>query len=405
MLTMPFLTDLDSRATIKGSRDPLGIQQIWTRFGRHVVGNLTTVTTSVRDFTTLLLGYYFAEQVARDLGAGSELATFLKWEQLAAYSRFFVNKDDRFRGTERVKKNLSSGSRITLSADPADQILGNQKIYGLWGLYTGPARTSYLVEGDPTRLTPAAFEHVESVYLPLLTNAGAAVPRRICDALAQRATRIDLAKGGAQMAKAVGRVLQRDLLAKDREFFQFHLRDGGPLDTEKATNERQSQLAQLLENTLDQEDFQWSPAAVANLVKSARAKGEGWHPLADRLQRIRTCEAVLAPVSALFIHLLGLNGKPVDGVIDRLRTAWGNAVRSVDVSEFRELRAEIDLPDIEHVIHYDLPMNPEVLERRRGRFDRFGRMVPCTMYLLRDESGAIPNEAKWLDAIRQRDCN
>jgi hypothetical protein len=54
MLTTPFLTDLDSRAAVKGSRDPLGIQPIWTRLGRHVVGNLTTVSNSVRDFTTLL---------------------------------------------------------------------------------------------------------------------------------------------------------------------------------------------------------------------------------------------------------------------------------------------------------------------------------------------------------------
>jgi hypothetical protein len=67
MLRTPFLTDLDSRAAVKGSRDPLGIQQIWTRLGRTVVGNLTTVSNSVRDFTTLLVGYYFTEQLAKDL--------------------------------------------------------------------------------------------------------------------------------------------------------------------------------------------------------------------------------------------------------------------------------------------------------------------------------------------------
>lgn len=71
MLSTPFLTDLDSRAAVKGSRDPLGIQSIWTRLGRHVVGNLTTVTNSVRDFTTTLLGYYFAERVADDVGPGT----------------------------------------------------------------------------------------------------------------------------------------------------------------------------------------------------------------------------------------------------------------------------------------------------------------------------------------------
>lgn len=83
MLRTPFLTDLDSHA-VKGSRDPLGIQQIWTRLGQTVVGNLTTVSNSVRDFTTLLVGYYFTEQLAKDLGVGSELSVFLKWEQLAA---------------------------------------------------------------------------------------------------------------------------------------------------------------------------------------------------------------------------------------------------------------------------------------------------------------------------------
>src|SRR5918998_3531051 len=103
MLMTPFLTDLDSRAAVKGSRDPLGIQQVWTRLGRNVVGNLTTVSNSVRDFTTLLLGYYFAERIADEKGPGTEQATFLKWEQLAAYARAAVNRDYAFRGTDRVR--------------------------------------------------------------------------------------------------------------------------------------------------------------------------------------------------------------------------------------------------------------------------------------------------------------
>ncbi|MFZ6183942.1 hypothetical protein [Nannocystis pusilla] len=69
MLTTPFLTQLDSRAAIKGSRDPLGVQSIWSRLGHRVVANLTTVSNSVRDFTVLLLGYYFAERVADEGGA------------------------------------------------------------------------------------------------------------------------------------------------------------------------------------------------------------------------------------------------------------------------------------------------------------------------------------------------
>ncbi len=37
MLTVPFLTELDSRAAVNGSRDPLGVKSIWPRLGRQVV--------------------------------------------------------------------------------------------------------------------------------------------------------------------------------------------------------------------------------------------------------------------------------------------------------------------------------------------------------------------------------
>src|SRR5262249_32473908 len=111
---MPFLTDLDSRAAIKGSRDPPRLQAVWTYFGRKGVGNLTTGGNSVRGFTTLLLGYYFAEQVRDFDGTGDEsiLTAFLKFEQLAAYSRLYVNHDRDFRGIDRVAKRLGDGPRV-----------------------------------------------------------------------------------------------------------------------------------------------------------------------------------------------------------------------------------------------------------------------------------------------------
>jgi len=342
MLTSPFLTELDSRAAVKGSRDPLGIQQTWTRLGRHVVGNLTTVSNSVRDFTTLLLGYYFAERLADELGPGTELATFLKWEQLAAYARAAANEDWGFRGTERVKKNLSEGSRMTLSEDRGAQILGNQKIYGLWGLYTVPARASGLVDGDPPRLTPPALDLVEGLYLPILKGGASKDARKILEVLRPGRTRVDVEGGDAAMIRSVGEVLEQRLRAKEREFYRFHLLHGGPRD---ATEGRQQQLAELIEGTLERQEFAWSTGAVADLVKVARARGEGWDPLAHRLGRIRTSETVLAPVSALFSHMLGLEGRTVDAVAKRVREAWGAGLRTVDRDAFAELRSEIGAGD------------------------------------------------------------
>lgn len=342
MLTNPFLTDIDSRAAIKGSRDPLGIQQIWTRLGRHVVGNLTTASSSVRNFTTLLLGYYFAAQLADELGPGTELATFLKWEQLAAYARATINNDWAFRGTDRVKVKLSEGSRVTLSDDRAHQILANQKIYGLWGLYTMPARSSGLVDGYPPRLTPPALEIVERLYLPILEAGAGKDARRIRDALRPRSSRIDVQGADASILRAVGTALRLRLLAKEREFYRFHLLYGGPQDS---TEGLQQQLAELLGDTLDQENFFWSTSMVGNMGKVARARGEAWHSLAHRLARIRVSETVMGPVSALFTHLLALDGKSVDAVVKRVREQWGEGLRTVDPKAFGDLREEIGAGD------------------------------------------------------------
>ena len=99
------------------SRDPLGLQPIWVRIGRQSIGNLTTVSNSVRGFTTLLLGLYFAERVLEEDRSASTLEVFLRWEQLVAYARGAAAGDFDFRGTERVQARLSQGREVTLSAE------------------------------------------------------------------------------------------------------------------------------------------------------------------------------------------------------------------------------------------------------------------------------------------------
>ena len=338
MLTVPFLTKLDPRGAVKGSRDPLGVQPIWTRIGRKAVGNLTTVSTSVRDFTVLLLGYHFAEQLAHDRADSSELSTFLKWEQLASYARAHVNKDTRFRGTERVRAALNSGGKVTISDETAHQILGNQKIYGLWGLYTVPARSSGLLEGDPTRLTPAGRDLVEGLYVPLLEkHGGPRMANRIKEILASSKTRIDPDGSDRPLLEAIGRVLVLKLLAREREVYRHHLVNGGDDDS---TGGRQEQLATLLYRTTTDPSFVWSPAALVALETGAR-RIEGGDALATNLERIRACESLLAPCVALFIHLLGMDGKPLGEAAKRVRTQWGAHVTTVKTADIRRIEAEL----------------------------------------------------------------
>jgi len=337
MISGPFLTDLDSRAAIKGSRDPLGIQSIWTRFGRHVVGNLSTVSNSVRDFTILLLGYYFAARVAESAGPGTEPATFLKWEQLASYARGKVNEDWQFRGTERVRQNLDEGKPVTLSAQPVHQILSSQKLYGLWGLYSVPARASGFLDGVPARLTVPALEMVEQFYLPRLSKAGFHEGKRIVELLAQERVRIDPDGAHEKLLAAIaGLLLQFTTL--ERKFYRSHLLLGGSQDS---TEGRQRQLAELLETELTEAQFPWSPVSVTALAKEAESRGEMWHPLAFRLRRIAVAETFLAPASALFGHLLGCDDVATAEIAKRIKRAWGDRVTTVLVREVTELKAEL----------------------------------------------------------------
>lgn len=403
------MTELDSRAAIKGSRDPLGIQPLWTRFGRYVVGNLTTVTSSVRDFTTLLLGYYFVDQLAGELGPGSELAIFLKWEQLAAYARFLVNEEAGFRGVERVQKWANQRSQVRISADQDCQILSNQKTYGLWGLYSMPARTSGLVEPGQPRLTPLAIEFVERTYLPMLEEGAGKDARRIRDVLKQPAKSLPI---DHPLFKTIARLMQARILARERDFYRFHLVEGGPHDV---TSGRQRQLAGLLEGTFTHAEFRWSPQVLEALEKTAQSEAEVGAGLSRRLLRIRVCESVMLPASMLFAYLLGLDDQPTKSLEKTLGARWGEGLSTIDAQAFADLRDDLGEPEsaqrwiaiatamatgrYSELVDLVLQQNEVVMQARGGAawVEKRGNRLQVRF---RDELGELPKAQEFRDLWR-----
>ena len=109
-----FLTLEDPRANVQGSRDPLGLQPIWSRFGREVVTNLTTVTA--------------LRFIVRVLFVGITRAT--KWVSLST-----VGEEDGFPPLSRIVAGTSDGiltirehgdvdvSPTTSSDTPDDDVL------------------------------------------------------------------------------------------------------------------------------------------------------------------------------------------------------------------------------------------------------------------------------------------
>jgi hypothetical protein len=318
---------------------------MWMRLGRNVIGNLTTVSSSVRDFTTTLLGYYFANRLADDIEA-SDLDTFLKFEQLAAYSRAYMNGDKAMRGTERVQRRLAEAvrKRVVISADASHQILSDQKTYGLWGLYTVPSRASGFLTDPPTRLTPQALEIVEGFYLPRLAKAVGREARGLVDILKQDRTNVELDGKHQAIVRALGAALAPQLGREEISIYRHHLVHGGPQDP---TSGRQRQLASLLDSTLHVPSFSFSPAVVSDFAKKARKRGEEWRFLEKHLLRIRIAEAVLAPSAALFSHVLGTHGRKVDELARRVRDQWSAGLRTVDVEGFKDVKDEMTAGDVE----------------------------------------------------------
>jgi hypothetical protein len=340
MLDRPFFTDIDSRAAIKGSRDPLGIQPIWTRFGRNVVGNLTTVSGSVASFKTLLLGHHIGGQVVEASAGQPLLPAFIRWEQLAAYSRRLINDDRDIRGIERVNKNLSEGTRVWVSDEPRHQLLASQKTYGIWGLYTMPAAASGLLDGAPVRLAPRAGAFVAEQYLTRLEAHGAAVMKRLRDVLRKPTSRVDLEGADDGLGRAVAAVFAQELNQQECTFFREFLLEGGPLDGVEGTRGLQRTLVSLIEedtNTMPK----WSRARVREYAKRAAKRGGDWGALAERLERIALIESVCAPAANLFEYLLGAHGVELDGLVADVKTTWGAKLRSIDAVAFAELKAEV----------------------------------------------------------------
>ncbi len=147
-----FLSLQDPRELPKGSRDPLGFEVIWTRYGRKIVSNLTTITGSIEEFLTALYGFYLSQAEDEE----EQRHCFLRYEQLAGYLREYVNRHGNnkggfVRGVTRVSARLSelesdNTKVLTLSPGKRDMILSNQTAYGLWGLYSTALDISGLIK-------------------------------------------------------------------------------------------------------------------------------------------------------------------------------------------------------------------------------------------------------------------
>ena len=330
---MPFLTLEDPNAKIKGSRDPLGVQPAWTTFGRHVVRNLTTVSSSVRGFTVLLLARHLSAELveANEIPKEEALDAFLRMEQICAYARFLGDGDHQdIRGIERVARFHEEGKGIVqIRTDPRGAILSDQKVYGLWGLYSVPARVSGLIPDGPLGVTPQAQAFLEEQYLCHLDGQRPALKKLI-----RKGGKLNTNPGLAWFNTLV-KLLGPRFSDAEKDFYGHFLRDGREVKKDHA--DRQAIFRDILEGCTNLEQ-RVDRAEWASLISQAEQTDEA---LARRLNRIFHLETLLAPAEALFDFLLAHNRRRPQDLAAEVSDRWGNQVPQLDRKAFQELVPEL----------------------------------------------------------------
>lgn len=324
---MYFLTELDPNADVKGSRDPLGLQSIWSKLGRGLVAHLTTVTTSLRGFSVLLLGLEMADRAVQALpSSGHELrererlACFLRFEQLAAYSRFVTYPQDErleIRGINRVKRRINEEGALRIGAADQHQILAEQRTYGLWGLYQSAARGSGLVEDSDARLTPETRAFVEKAYLgPLRAEVVADLLKRVRD----EGRPFDPRGRDRAFARRLGESLGPRFSSAARSFFARTLVEPDNGRDHTAGNQKNLWLA--MRTRSEAEGFDWNRRCgysdVAAFRDSARTEA-----LAAALDAVLALEPLLGVAAITFDHLVGRRRATVGELARDLGRAWG----------------------------------------------------------------------------------
>ena len=331
-----FLTLEDPRARVKGFRDPLGVQALWTAFGRRVVFNLTTVTNSVRSFTVLLLGRWITERLVADgrISRDGAVDAFLRFEQIAGYARHLMCGDGGdVRGIERVRVRSMGRAPVRIGVRPDELILGDQKVYGLWGLFSVSARSTGWIEEGSVGLTVPARDFVDRAYAPRLSSV-----ERELFALVEKGGELDLSEK-SRVLVALGDVLPRALQPAEAPFYREWLRDAGHVVVPEAEARSQAALATALLQLAPEEGE--VDGAIVHAV-SARLRAQGRGDIADRLDRAAALEAFLAPAEAVFeCSLSSGRSVPLADFEVQIRRYWPHGVDRPDREVFRSLGDEI----------------------------------------------------------------
>lgn len=354
---MAFLSLLDERAKPKGSRDPLGFELIWTHYGRQVIGNLTTVTSSLNNFAVALIGFKWANELCAHLPDGERQSkireTFLRYEQLTGYLRFLAG-DSALMGITRITKRIQDESvRISLGLHADEMILSDQASYGMWGLYSSAMRDTGLIRGEER----------------ILTSLGEDIARRIEAKIDKKKLRALTMKSGKLERKKLqihAKPFRRAIQSKPIQSRLVEALMGG-----SERNLVQHELWSLTRKMRGENRLDLAYPAYIHSIKVSTKNQE----LKDRLIEIENIERLLVAANNLFHYCRRKDGEAMKSILATLDTENYNYTHLSPVHLFENIPHSHLLDGIRdsliggnnrQAISQILELNKVVMERRGG---------------------------------------
>lgn len=297
---MAYLSLLDDRAKPKGSRDPLGFELVWTQFGRRIVGNLTTITSSLENFAVALLGFHWVNELVGDVEVESRQKAvreyFLKYEQIAAYLRFYGESGD-IMGITRVANRIKSDTqRLPIGLGADEQILSDQTGYGLWGFYSNALKDTGLIDGNDRHPTSLGMALAQKLEKALDKNTFFTwINREFVD------------KGELEsMSTRYMRAIQDEGIRT--ELFELLMHGGNKQDVQKA-------LWRVTQEMLENYAL---PPQIGLFVQAIKSHPTADPALVERLEDIEQVERVLVAINNIFSYCQRQNNVEFEVIVEEL---------------------------------------------------------------------------------------
>lgn len=323
-MSSPFFTALAPDARVQGSRDPLGLLPIWSRLGRRLIRNVTTVSGDLRGWTSLLVmvGLY-RDRVDAGILNAADTDALMRAEQVIAYSRLAHGaraNDVRGVGRAQARLHAHQGGRqpIPLGLSVERRILASQRAAGVWGQIASPAAASSLLDRARIALTPVARDFWAGRYGKELEPHARALSELMADKRG-----FAPASGDEVLARALARLHDARLDPVEVALYRDHVLHAGRGEADTQGLLVAAWRAADGPAALDKGVSFLSVAALAEQASRRGAEG-----VARGLKEIASAERLLAPVEYLFAWVQGRHRQSLDDVVDDVRQRWSEPLRS-----------------------------------------------------------------------------